>query len=331
MASVQSSAARTSSWRRAISASARSLARAARRSSASDTTARTCSACRRRIASTSGRASSRPSANSRTVASIAEAARPARPHEQALVHERGERLEIGREHGLDVREIERPGEDREALEEIALVVAQQCVAPVDRRRERPVPLGRVLRAGAEQVETRAEAREQVLRREQLRARRRELDRERQPVEACTQLSRPRPRPESTLDAEPAGALREQLRRDHPARAARARARPRRPGGAARGSSTRTREVRARAQERRERRRGADHLLEVVEHEQQPLRADVLGRVAGWRRSSPQSPAARARARATPRARRTTRRREKRLPGRRPPGSRAASSPSRRAR
>ena len=106
------------------------------------------------------------------------AARNRSAHEQALVHERRERLQIGGEHALDIGEVERAGEHREAFEEITLGVVEERVAPVDRRGEGPVALGCVLRAGAEEIETRSEAREQILRREQLRARRRELDRER---------------------------------------------------------------------------------------------------------------------------------------------------------
>ena len=187
------------------------------------------------------------------------------PHEQALVHERGERLQIGREHAFDIGEIERAGEDREALEEIALVVVEQCVAPVDRRGERPVPLGCVLRAGAEEIETRSEAREQILRREQLRARGRELDRERQAVEPCAQLS-DLVRVRVDVDAEPACALREQLRRDLWLERLE---RELDLAGQVEPFAARDEhgQVRARAQERRERRRGADHLLEVVEHEQ----------------------------------------------------------------
>ncbi len=91
------------------------------------------------------------------------------------------------------------------------------------------------------------------------------------------------------------------------------------------------QVRAPAQQRRERRRSADHLLEVVEHEQEPLRRRRARPGRRLRRSSRRSRAARARAPAAPRARRTTRRPGTSRARSRPPGSQAASSPSRPAR
>ena len=67
-------------------------------------------------------------------------------------------------------------------ERLALVRAEEVVAPADRRRERLLARRRVARAGREQVRLALEPVEDLRWREQLRARRGELDRERQAVE-----------------------------------------------------------------------------------------------------------------------------------------------------
>src|SRR5207253_60618 len=74
------------------------------------------------------------------------------------------------------------GEDTESDERDALLRAEQVVAPVDGRREGLLPCGRVSRAGREQVGLALEPLQDLSRREQLRAGRGKLDRERQPVE-----------------------------------------------------------------------------------------------------------------------------------------------------
>ena len=67
-------------------------------------------------------------------------------------------------------------------------VVQEVVAPLDRGAQRPVPLGQ---AGAglrlQDLEPRAEALEDVARREQLDSRGGELERQREPVQADAQL------------------------------------------------------------------------------------------------------------------------------------------------
>jgi hypothetical protein len=66
--------------------------------------------------------------------------------DEALVDERLERLEAGGAHLL--RRLERPAarEDAEPREQTLLLLAQQVVAPLDRRAQRALPFGRV--AGA---------------------------------------------------------------------------------------------------------------------------------------------------------------------------------------
>ena len=64
---------------------------------------------------------------------------------------------------------------------------EQTVAPVDRRAERLSALGLVAGAAGEQVEALLEPREERLRRQELRAGRRELDRQREPVEPHADL------------------------------------------------------------------------------------------------------------------------------------------------
>ena len=303
-ASAQSSAARTSSWRRAISESARASSGPRRALSASRTTASMCSACRRRIASASGRASSRPSANSRTVASIPKLPARRRRTTRLLSTSAASVSRSAGKDGLDVREIERTGEDCEALEQVALRRRSAARGSIDRRCERAVPLRSVLRAGAEQLEARPEAREQFLRREQLRARRRELDRERQPVEPCTQL-RDLAASGVDLDAEPAGALGKQL-------------------GSGSGSSGFECELDLAGQvkplaardEDREVRAGSEAARATAPRRAPARSCRARATAAGRRharpdhrrrRAWPRSQAARARPRATMRARRTTRR------------------------
>ncbi len=89
--------------------------------------------------------------------------------------------------GLGGGERAAAGEDGEAREECLLVRAEQVVAPVDRRAERLLARGHVPWAAGEEVEALLEPGEQRLRREQLGARGRELDRERESVEADADL------------------------------------------------------------------------------------------------------------------------------------------------
>ena len=108
--------------------------------------------------------------------------------DEAVVDERRQPVEEARHAADHLRVLERPAadEDREPREQPLLVLGEQRVAPVDRRAQRLLARRRVARAAAEHVEA-AEAREQRVRREELRPRRRELDREREPVEARADL------------------------------------------------------------------------------------------------------------------------------------------------
>ena len=89
---------------------------------------------------------------------------------------------------LRALEAEAPDEDAEAREQCLLLRAEEVVAPFDRSAQRPVPLGQ---AGAglrlQVLEPPFEALENVVRREQLDARGSELECQREPVEADTQL------------------------------------------------------------------------------------------------------------------------------------------------
>ena len=105
--------------------------------------------------------------------------------DEALVEERRERVEI-RVTDLD-RGVERAArsEDREIGEEPLLVRPEEIVRPGDRRLERRVTRIRITDA-AQEVEPPADSLEQVLGRQELGARRRKLDGQRQPVEALAE-------------------------------------------------------------------------------------------------------------------------------------------------
>ena len=84
------------------------------------------------------------------------------------------------------------------------VRVEQVVAPADRGAQRPLAVGRVARAGAEQVEPAPEAVEDLARGEDLDARRRELDRQRQAVEPAADL---RDRASSSASTQPGSTAR----------------------------------------------------------------------------------------------------------------------------
>src|SRR5207302_8068535 len=73
-------------------------------------------------------------------------------------------------------------------EQALLAGVEQIVAPVDRRAQRLLALGRVADAAGQQREAAPEAAEDLGRPEHLHARRRELDRKRQPVEPDADLA-----------------------------------------------------------------------------------------------------------------------------------------------
>ncbi|HVQ24146.1 MAG TPA: hypothetical protein VMV01_03170, partial [Planctomycetota bacterium] len=112
-------------------------------------------------------------------------------HQQALLHERCERVErfepgVGRDRcGRLLGEA--ASQDAEAAEEDALLGPQQVQAPVERGAQRLVPLRRIPLAATQQRERLVEARDHGLRRQHAHARGRKLDGERQSVEAPAQL------------------------------------------------------------------------------------------------------------------------------------------------
>jgi hypothetical protein len=89
--------------------------------------------------------------------------------------------------GLDVGERAASGEDGEAAEQLLLALAEEGVAPVDRRAQRLLPLGTVAGARDEDVERVVEPPEQGLGREDTQPGGRELEGERQPVEPPAEL------------------------------------------------------------------------------------------------------------------------------------------------
>ena len=108
-------------------------------------------------------------------------------HEQALGDEPVERVDAGAGDRLRRLHGGAAGEHREAREARFLVVAEQAVAPVDRRAQRLLAGGRVARPCAESVERAVQACGDLCGGEQPATRRRELDRQRQPVDASADL------------------------------------------------------------------------------------------------------------------------------------------------
>ena len=154
---------------------------------------------------------------------------------------------------------------------------EQVVAPLDRRAQRALALGRVARAARQERESRVEALEEPLGSEELRPRGRELDREREAVEAAAdrldrgvgcELAPDGTRP---LDEERRRlARRERLEPILPL----ARHVQRRPARDEHAQPARGREDRA------DRRRRVEQVLEVVEEEQELPPAEEPGEVVG---------------------------------------------------
>ena len=84
-------------------------------------------------------------------------------------------------------EVRAAGEHREPVQRLAFGVVEQVVGPVDRVAQRLVPLQRRAAAPGEQLEALIEPRDQILGGQRPHARRGQLDRERDPVEATTEL------------------------------------------------------------------------------------------------------------------------------------------------
>ena len=154
-------------------------------------------------------------------------------HEQALGDEPVERVDAGAGDRLRRLDGGAAGEHREAREARLLVVVEQVVAPVDRRAQRPLAGGRVARARAERAERRVQALGDLAGREQPAAGRRQLDRQRQPVERAGRS--PRPRRRCRRPARTRGRALARARRT--ARRRRTRPAPRGPRSACSGSAS----------------------------------------------------------------------------------------------
>ena len=90
--------------------------------------------------------------------------------------------------GLRAVQREAPDKDAEAREERLLLRAEEVVAPLDRCAQRPVPRGHAgTRLGLQDVESHAEALEDVARREQLDSSGGEFECQREPVQADAEL------------------------------------------------------------------------------------------------------------------------------------------------
>ncbi len=190
-----------------------------------------------------------------------------RETEEALLDERLHGVEVGIRHLLRGRESAAAGEDREAGEQPLLVPVEEVVAPLDRRAQRLLA-GVCVATALQEIEAVREAIEDLRRRERLRAGSRELDGERQAVEPRTELSDLLARSELRAHAEELDGLglgeRRHLVLDLTAHAQ---------ALAARDEQGK---VGAALDERRELRCRLDHLLQVVEKQQQLPLADVLG-------------------------------------------------------
>ena len=190
-----------------------------------------------------------------------------REAEQALLDQRLQRVDVGAADLLGGVQGAAAGEDREGADDALLFLGEQVVAPVDRRPQRLLPRVGVA-ATLEQVEALREALEDLSRRERLGARGGELDGERQLVESDAELG-------DLLARLEAGALTEQRH------------------GLGRGERRHrvldfaldAQELAARhehvqigtgAEQRRQLGRRLDHLLQVVEQQEQLAFADVLG-------------------------------------------------------
>ncbi len=112
--------------------------------------------------------------------------------QEALLDQRGERIDdvaadiLGTD-SLDGLEPRSPCEDGEPRKQRAIGLVQHVVAPCDRRAQGLLPLGKVARATGEQPEPVGQAAEHRLGCEDADTCRRQLDRQRQPVESHADL------------------------------------------------------------------------------------------------------------------------------------------------
>jgi hypothetical protein len=105
--------------------------------------------------------------------------------QQVLGDEAVERVEIGADDRLDRLYGRAAREDREAREALLLGIAEQVVAPLDGRPQRPLAGGRVAGTGAQRAQRRVEARGDLARRKQPAAGGGQLDGQWQPVDPPT--------------------------------------------------------------------------------------------------------------------------------------------------
>jgi hypothetical protein len=104
-----------------------------------------------------------------------------------LVDEARERVHVGSADHFGCRQARATWKDCETCESAAAALVEEADAPVDRLAKRLLSRGEVARAGGENAEPSIETFEQRLGRQRPDARRRQLDRERQPVDASTDL------------------------------------------------------------------------------------------------------------------------------------------------
>src|SRR5262249_31439432 len=108
--------------------------------------------------------------------------------QQALVDQRLQGVELGGTDRLRRLELEASGKYGRPCKQQLLAGGEEPIAPLDRPAQRALPLGCVLCTGRQQVETRAEALEDLFPCQHLHARGCELEREREPVEPLSDLT-----------------------------------------------------------------------------------------------------------------------------------------------
>ena len=196
----------------------------------------------------------------------------------------------GRHDRLGIFEVPAAHEDRETPEQCSRVRVQQVMAPVDGAPQCPLAVGAIGRGRLQQVKAMPQARQQGLRWQQLDARRRQLDGQRQAVEADADLDdggsvrgrqrevrpdRPRAQHEQRhrlgcqqrIEVKLAAGSRERQRRHRHLLLSRdVQGRP---------AGDDDLEVAGPAQQPGHRVRGREHLLEVVEHEQHVTVGDAV--------------------------------------------------------
>jgi hypothetical protein len=211
--------------------------------------------------------------------------------DDVLIHQRGDRGDLGVAHRFRSLQREPAGEHREPREQCPLAFLQQFVAPLERAAKGSLALRQVACTPGQELQPLAQALQDRIRREERYACSRELERQRQSVESHAQFA-DRRRILRRKDKSGFNGLRPQD--EEPDRCGRADGgnvavapkvgkRQRRHGEnpfagdvqrlAARDDQLRFGRLR---EDLRKRRRAADDLLEVVEHEQDLLRREICG-------------------------------------------------------